>query len=89
MRILLIAFCCWPMLAGAQQLKPWTGCARRLPAGRSPCWPVSYRVDAEGRIRYSAVGEIDWTDARVRQAIDGLLPPRATQPLAALSASFR
>jgi peroxiredoxin len=54
--------------------------------------PASFVVGPDGRIRYSVLGEIDWTDARVRKAIDALLPPSgsaATQPRAALAASFR
>ena len=51
--------------------------------------PISFLVGPDGRIRYSVVGEIDWTQERVRKAIVGLMPPAATQPRAALSASFR
>jgi len=53
--------------------------------------PASFVVGPDGRIRYSVLGEIDWTEERVRSAIQKLLPPAgtaATQPRAALSASF-
>ena len=53
--------------------------------------PASFLVGPDGRIRYSVLGEIDWTDERVRSAILNLLPPAdtaATQPRAALPASF-
>ena len=51
--------------------------------------PASFLLDRDGRIRYSVLGEIDWTQDRVREAIAALLPPggAATQPRAALSAS--
>ena len=48
--------------------------------------PMSFLVGPDGRIRYSVVGEIDWTQERVRQAILEMLPQTATQPRAALSA---
>ncbi|MEO8143070.1 MAG: TlpA disulfide reductase family protein [Betaproteobacteria bacterium] len=38
--------------------------------------PMSFLIGPEGRIRYSVVGEIDWTQERVRKAIETLLPPR-------------
>ncbi|MBC7803203.1 MAG: TlpA family protein disulfide reductase [Candidatus Parcubacteria bacterium] len=50
--------------------------------------PVSFLLGPDGRIRYSAVGELDWTSERVRKAIQEMLPRTATQPRAALSASF-
>ena len=52
--------------------------------------PASFLVGADGRIRYSVLGEIDWTDGRVRGAIQKMLPSAntaATLPRAALSAS--
>jgi peroxiredoxin len=52
--------------------------------------PASFLVGADGRIRYSVLGEIDWSAERVRNAILELLPPAGaspTQPRAALSAS--
>ena len=51
--------------------------------------PISFIVGPDGRIRYSVVGEIDWTQERVRKAIVAMILPAATQPRAALSASFR
>ena len=53
--------------------------------------PISFLVGPDGRIRYSVLGEIDWTQDSVRKAIAALLPPGGvpTQPRAALSASFR
>jgi thiol-disulfide isomerase/thioredoxin len=61
-------------------------------SGAAKAWkarvlPVSFVVDAEGRIRYSALGEIDWMQDGVRKAIHALVPREATQPRAALSAS--
>ena len=48
--------------------------------------PVSFLVGADGRIRYSVLGEINWTAESVRKTIVELLPP--IQPRAALRASF-
>jgi thiol-disulfide isomerase/thioredoxin len=56
-------------------------------AWRARVLPVSFLVGPDGRIRYAAVGEIDWTQERVRKAIAELMPRPATQPRAALSAS--
>jgi peroxiredoxin len=61
-------------------------------AGVAKAWkarvlPVSFVVDAEGRIRYSALGEIDWMQDGVRKAILALMPREAIRPRAALSAS--
>jgi peroxiredoxin len=50
--------------------------------------PASFVVGPDGRIRYSVLGEIDWTQERVRKAILEMLPRTATQPRAALAASF-
>lgn len=61
-------------------------------AWRARLLPVSFVIGPDGRIRYSAVGEIDWMQPRVGRLIRDLLPPSgapATQPRAALSASFR
>ena len=49
--------------------------------------PASFLVGPDGRIRYSVLGEIDWTDERVRKLILALMPRDAIQPRAALSAS--
>ena len=57
-------------------------------AWRARVLPISFLVGRDGRIRYSVVGEIDWTQERVRKIIQDMLPP-ATQPRAALSASSR
>jgi len=52
--------------------------------------PISFLIGPDGRIRYSVVGEIDWTQDRVRRLVVELMPPdSATQPRAALSASSR
>jgi thiol-disulfide isomerase/thioredoxin len=56
-------------------------------SGAAKAWkarilPVSFVVDAEGRIRYSALGEIDWAQDGVRKAILGLMPREATPPRA-------
>ena len=61
-------------------------------SGAAKAWkarvlPVSFVLDAGGRIRYSALGEIDWAQDGVRQAILALMPREATPPRAALSAS--
>jgi thiol-disulfide isomerase/thioredoxin len=61
-------------------------------SGAAKAWkarvlPVSFIVDAEGRIRYSALGEIDWMQDGVRKAILALMPREAIQPRAALAAS--
>ena len=50
--------------------------------------PASFIVGPDGRVRYSVLGEIDWTGERVRKAIRELLPTKATQPRAALAARF-
>lgn len=39
--------------------------------------PVSFVVDASGHIRYSFLGELDWTDARTADEIGALLPDKA------------
>ena len=63
-------------------------------SGAAKAWqarllPVSFLVGPDGRIRYTVVGGIDWTEERVRKAILALMPPEApsTQLRAALSAS--
>ena len=35
--------------------------------------PASFVVGPDGRIRYSALGALDWSEERVRRAIAGLL----------------
>ena len=50
--------------------------------------PVTYVVGPDGRIRYLAIGAIDWEQDGVRKAILGLLPREAIPPRAALSVSF-
>ena len=39
--------------------------------------PASYLVAPDGRIRYSALGEIDWSKENVRKLILEMLPPAA------------
>ena len=52
--------------------------------------PASYVVGPDGRIRYSILGEIDWSRDDVRRRIQELLPPDpATLPRAALSGASR
>jgi thiol-disulfide isomerase/thioredoxin len=61
-------------------------------AWRARLLPMSFLVGPDGRIRYSALGEIDWTQERVRKAILEMLPPNppaATRPRAALEAPSR
>jgi peroxiredoxin len=36
--------------------------------------PASFVLDAEGRVRYSALGEVDWAGEGARRAISELLP---------------
>jgi len=53
--------------------------------------PASFLVGPDGRIRYSVLGEIDWTEERVRSTILKMMPPAnpsTTQPRAVLSESF-
>ena len=63
-------------------------------AWRARILPVSFLVGADGRVRYLVIGEFDWTQESVRKAIFALMPASippgnpATQPRAALSASF-
>jgi thiol-disulfide isomerase/thioredoxin len=37
--------------------------------------PTSYLLDPEGRIRYQAVGPVDWETDAVYNAVEALLPP--------------
>ena len=37
--------------------------------------PTTYVVGPDGRIRFSYVGELDWSQEKVRRAIAALLPP--------------
>ena len=37
--------------------------------------PATYVVGPDGRIRYSYVGELDWSHEKVRRTIAALLPP--------------
>ena len=37
--------------------------------------PASYLVAPDGRIRYSVLGELDWTRQNVRRLIEEMLPP--------------
>ena len=37
--------------------------------------PATYIVGPDGRIRYSYVGELDWSQEKVRRIIAALLPP--------------
>ncbi|OGA59840.1 MAG: hypothetical protein A3F77_04030 [Betaproteobacteria bacterium RIFCSPLOWO2_12_FULL_67_28] len=36
--------------------------------------PASFLIGADGRIRYSTVGELDWSQDTVRRAVVALLP---------------
>jgi thiol-disulfide isomerase/thioredoxin len=58
-------------------------------AWRARVLPVSFVVGPDGAIRYSAIGELDWSDEKVSRAIAALLPKEAIQPRAALGASSR
>ena len=57
--------------------------------------PISFLIGPDGRIRYSVLGEIDWTQEKVRRIVLALMPPpdsrvsTSIQPRAALSASSR
>ena len=59
-------------------------------AWRARVLPMSFLVGPDGRIRYTVLGEYDWTQDAARRAILALMPPGGvpTQPRAALSASF-
>ena len=37
--------------------------------------PATYIVGTDGKIRYSYVGELDWSQEKVRRAVAALLPP--------------
>jgi thiol-disulfide isomerase/thioredoxin len=58
-------------------------------AWRARVLPMSFLIGPDGRIRYTVIGEYDWTQDAVRKAVYGLMPPGGapTQPRAALSAS--
>lgn len=58
-------------------------------AWRARILPASFVVGPDGAIRYSALGELDWSDDQVRRAMLALMPPEATQRRAALSAESR
>ena len=51
--------------------------------------PASFVVGPDGAIRYSVLGELDWSDEKIRRIMLALMPPAATQPRAGLAASFR
>jgi cytochrome c biogenesis protein CcmG, thiol:disulfide interchange protein DsbE len=51
--------------------------------------PASFLVGPDGHIRYSTIGEYDWSQEAARSAIGALLVPETIQPRAALSASSR
>jgi thiol-disulfide isomerase/thioredoxin len=53
-------------------------------AWRARILPVSFVIGPDGRIRYSAVGDTDWMEDKVRKAVAGLLPKDATPPRAGL-----
>jgi len=57
---------------------------------RTRLLPSSFLVGPDGRIRYSVVGGMDWSQDEARRAVLALMPPQdsSTQPRAALSASF-
>jgi peroxiredoxin len=40
--------------------------------------PASFVVGPDGRVRYSVLGEVDWTGERVRALIQDMLPPAGT-----------
>jgi len=44
-------------------------------AWRARVLPVSFLVGPDGRIRYTVIGEYDWTQDAARKAILSLLPP--------------
>jgi peroxiredoxin len=58
-------------------------------AWRARILPASFVIGPDGRIRYAALGELDWSEEKVRGAITALLPADATPPRAALSESSR
>ena len=42
---------------------------------RARILPASYLVDPGGRIRYTVLGEVDWTQEKLRKLIVEMLPP--------------
>jgi thiol-disulfide isomerase/thioredoxin len=44
-------------------------------AWRARILPASYLIGPDGRIRYSVLGEIDWSGEAARRAVGALLPP--------------
>ena len=64
------------MPAAFTVLRDADGAASR--AWRTRILPATYVVDAEGKPRYQHVGELDWSRAEVRKAIEELLPAAPT-----------
>ena len=58
-------------------------------AWRARILPVSFVIGPDGQIRYTALGELDWNEEKVRRAIAALLPPEPTRPRAELSEPTR
>jgi len=60
-------------------------------AWRTRVLPASFLVGPDGRIRYSVIGEYDWTQDGARKAIFSLLPPGGapSQPRAELRTAIR
>ena len=50
---------------------------------RARLLPVSFLLGPDGRIRYSVLGELDWTQESVREAVVQLLPPARVRQRAA------
>lgn len=51
--------------------------------------PVTFVIGLDGRIRYSVLGELDWSEDRVRGLIAALMPGDANPTRAELSAPSR
>lgn len=48
--------------------------ARAFRAWKVRVFPTSYLIDPQGKIRYAAVGPIEWDSEEAVQAVEGLLP---------------
>ena len=51
-----------------QSIKDW----------RVAVFPTSYIIDADGKLRYSLLGSIEWDEEDTFKKIEALLPPKAT-----------
>ena len=47
---------------------------------RARVLPVSFVIGPQGKIRYSVLGELDWSEESIRRAIVALMPADSAQP---------